>query len=174
MDAFLQIEYDRFSYSFKSFDCLNTYPFRYLKPVKPPKWFPTLKWSQNRPRNDAHFSSRRPRNDPQLILGMQWYTRTMDRAKYTTLIKALLIILTRSHSLMKLIWNYTLNWIKRKYYLIHKLKSSIFLARIFSNTMNCIWWHQEIKNIPMHNILKHNYLSHYSAGHRENWRDVKF
>ena len=52
----------------------------------------------------------------------------MDPAKYTTLIKALLIILTRSHSLMKLIWNYTLNWIKRKYYLIHKLKSSIFLA----------------------------------------------
>ena len=129
MGAFLQIEYDRFSYSFKSFDCLNPYPFRYLKPVKTPKWSPTLKWSQNQPRNDAHFSLRHPRNDPQLILGMQWYTRTMDRAKYTTLIKALLlIILTRSHSLMKLIWNYTLNWIKRKYYLIHKLKSSIFLA----------------------------------------------
>ena len=145
MGAFLQIEYDRFSYSFKSFDCLNPYPFRCLgrdpfnqnsdrsdrekrttskhgpvfsklfrldqtdplsfgpkfpeilvewiaplKPVKIPKWSPTLKWYQNQPRNDPHFSSRHPRNDPQLILEMQWYTRTMDRAKYTTLIKALL------------------------------------------------------------------------------------
>lgn len=35
--------------------------------VQPPKWSP------NRPRNDHHFFSRRPRNDPQLILGMEWY-----------------------------------------------------------------------------------------------------
>ena len=31
-----------------------------------------------------------PEMIPNLILEMQWYTRTMDRAKYTTLIKALL------------------------------------------------------------------------------------
>ena len=33
-----------------------------------PKWY--------RLRNDPHFSSRRPRNDPQLILGMEWYSVT--------------------------------------------------------------------------------------------------
>ena len=37
------------------------------------------------PRNDPYFSSRRPRNDPQLILGMERYPRTMDRLKCTTL-----------------------------------------------------------------------------------------
>ena len=41
-----------------------------------PKWSPTLKWSPNRPRNDPHFSSCRPGNDPQLILGMEWYSVT--------------------------------------------------------------------------------------------------
>ena len=35
-------------------------------------------------RNDLHFSSRWPRNDPQLILGMEWCPKTMDRAKCTT------------------------------------------------------------------------------------------
>ena len=41
-----------------------------------PKWSPNLKWSPNRPRNDSHFSSRRPGNDPQLILGIEWYSVT--------------------------------------------------------------------------------------------------
>ena len=40
-----------------------------------PKWSPTLKWSPNR-----------LRNDPQLILGTEWYPRTLDLAKCTTLI----------------------------------------------------------------------------------------
>ena len=35
-----------------------------------PKWTP--KWY--RQRNDPHFSSRRPQNDPQLIIGMEWYS----------------------------------------------------------------------------------------------------
>ena len=35
--------------------------------IPTPKWSPTLKWS----RNDPHFSSCWPRNDPQLILGME-------------------------------------------------------------------------------------------------------
>ena len=48
-----------------------------------------------------HFLSRRPRNDPQLILGMERYPRTMDRAKCT-------IIFTCPHSLMTLILAYTL------------------------------------------------------------------
>ena len=46
------------------------------KMIPTPKWSPTLKWSPNRPRNDSHFSSRRPGNDPQLILGMGWYSVT--------------------------------------------------------------------------------------------------
>ena len=33
--------------------------------IPTPKWSPTLKWSPNR-----------PRNDPQLILGMEWYSVT--------------------------------------------------------------------------------------------------
>ena len=33
--------------------------------IPTPKWSPTLKWSPNR-----------PRNDPQLIRGMEWYTVT--------------------------------------------------------------------------------------------------
>ena len=37
-------------------------------PKSTPKWY--------LPRNDPHFSSRRPRNDPQLILGMEWYSVT--------------------------------------------------------------------------------------------------
>ena len=36
-----------------------------------PKWSPTLKWSPNWPRNNPHFSSCRPRNDPQGI--MEWW-----------------------------------------------------------------------------------------------------
>ena len=44
--------------------------------IPTPQWPPTLKWSPNRHRNDPHFSSRRPRNDPQLILGMEWYSFT--------------------------------------------------------------------------------------------------
>ena len=40
----------------------------FLDTVQLPKW--------PRPRNDPHFSSRRPRNDPQLILGMEWYSVT--------------------------------------------------------------------------------------------------
>ena len=44
--------------------------------IPTPQWPPTLKWSPNRHRNDPHFSSRRPRNDPQLILGMEWYSVT--------------------------------------------------------------------------------------------------
>ena len=62
--------------------CLNTLRILVLltilivnwRPVRPPKWSRTLKWSPNRPRNYPHFSSRRPRNDPQLILGMEWYS----------------------------------------------------------------------------------------------------
>ena len=42
--------------------------------IPTPKLSPTLKWSPNRPRNGPHLSSRRPRNDPQLILGMEWYS----------------------------------------------------------------------------------------------------
>ena len=46
-------------------------------PKSTPKWY--------RAQNDPHFSSRRPRNDPELTLGMEWYPRTMDPAKCTTL-----------------------------------------------------------------------------------------
>ena len=46
-------------------------------PKLTPKWY--------RPRNDPHFSSRRSRDDPHLILGVEWYPRTMDHAKCTTL-----------------------------------------------------------------------------------------
>ena len=86
-----------------------------------PEMIPKLTQKWHRPRNDSHFSSRWPRNDPQLIFGMEWCPRTMDRVKWTMSIKFSLIIFTYLHSLMTLIWNYTLNWIKRKYYLIHKV-----------------------------------------------------
>ena len=39
--------------------------------IPTPKWSPTLKWSPNRPRNDPHFSSCQPRNDPQGIT--EWW-----------------------------------------------------------------------------------------------------
>ena len=35
----------------------------------------------SRPRNDPHFSSCRPQNHSQLILGIEWHPRTMDQAK---------------------------------------------------------------------------------------------
>ena len=54
-----------------------------------------------------------------LILGMEWYPKTMDRAKCTTLIKFSPIIFPCPHSLMTLIWDYNLNWIKRKYCLVY-------------------------------------------------------
>ena len=44
--------------------------------IPTPKWSPTLKWSPNRLRNDPLFSLRRPRNDPQLIRGKEWYSVT--------------------------------------------------------------------------------------------------
>ena len=42
--------------------------------IPTPKWSPSLKWSPNWPQNDPHFSSRRPRNVPHLILGMECTT----------------------------------------------------------------------------------------------------
>ena len=35
----------------------------------------------SRPRNDPRFSSCRPQNHSQLILGIEWHPRTMDQAK---------------------------------------------------------------------------------------------
>ena len=47
----------------------------------------------SRPRNDPHFSSCRPQNHSQLILGIEWYPWTMDQAKR-------FLYATRSNSLM--------------------------------------------------------------------------
>ena len=37
----------------------------------------------SRPRNDPHFSSCRPQNHSQLILGIEWHPRTMDQLSKT-------------------------------------------------------------------------------------------
>ena len=47
----------------------------------------------SRPRNDPHFSSCRPQNHSQLILGIEWRPRTMDQGKP-------FLYATRSNSLM--------------------------------------------------------------------------
>ena len=47
----------------------------------------------SRPRNDPHFSSCRPQNHSQLILGIEWYPWTIDQAKR-------FLYATRSNSLM--------------------------------------------------------------------------
>ena len=67
---------------------------------------------------------------------------------------------------MTLIWDYTLNWIKRRKILLSKkyTKSSIFLGTPWTAT----------DNIKKHNILKNYYLGDYSPGYRENCIDVKF
>ena len=49
-----------------------------------PEMIPKLTPKLSRPRNDPHFFSPRPRNDPQLVFEMEWYPRTMDQAKCTT------------------------------------------------------------------------------------------
>ena len=47
----------------------------------------------SRTRNDPHFSSCRPQNHSQLILGIEWYPWTMEQAKR-------FLYATRSNSLM--------------------------------------------------------------------------
>ena len=67
---------------------------------------------------------------------------------------------------MTLIWDYTLNWIKRRKILLSKkyTKSGIFLVTPWTAT----------DNIKKHNIFLNYYLGDYSPGHRENCIDVKF
>ena len=67
---------------------------------------------------------------------------------------------------MTLIWDYTLNWIKRRKILLSKkyTKSSIFLGTPWFAT----------DNIKKHNIFYYYYLGDYSPGYRENCIGVKF
>ena len=53
-----------------------------------PEMIPTLKWSSNRLRNDPNFYSRRPRNHPQLILGMEELL-AQNRQDWRTFVAAL-------------------------------------------------------------------------------------
>ena len=75
--------------------------------VQSAKWSATLKRSPNRPRNDAqpwndlHLFSRRPRNDLQLILGMEWYSVTellqVCSSVYVTFLNRILHFTTPYH-----------------------------------------------------------------------------
>ena len=61
--------------------------------LQPPEMIPSPKMiskstpaNKSRSRNASHFFSCRPRNHPRLILGVEWYPRTMDQEECATLI----------------------------------------------------------------------------------------
>ena len=131
-----------------------------------PEKIPTLKLSPNRPRNDPHFSSRRPRNDPQLILEMEWYSKTMlvfchCRALFSSVLFLKIIV-------NNVLYCCTVNLSRHNYFLANKnllfcrclfVAKTIFysLAALVRKILFC---HSKIKFISSrHCVISSTYLN---------------